>query len=57
MQSEEYYLIDFSFSPPLAIERGNFEDCQKTLEEVAAVDGYSQYKILSTEGYKKLKGE
>ena len=54
---EEYYLIDLTFTPPLAIERGSFEDCERTLDEVAGISGYSQYKILSATKYKKLKGD
>lgn len=52
---EDYYLVDFNFTPPLAIERGSFDECQSTLDEVASIDGYGGYKVLSQEGYDKLK--
>lgn len=54
---EEYYLIDFNFTPPLAIERGSYDECQETLEEVAAVDGYGGYQVLSKEGYERALKE
>lgn len=52
---EEYYLVDFNFTPPIAIDRGTFDDCQRTLDECASVHGYGGYKILTKEGYDKAR--
>jgi len=56
MQNKEYYLLDFSFTPPLAIECGSGEECQKMLTEVAKIDGYYNYKIVTKAVYESLKG-
>lgn len=49
MTKQTYCLIDTNLVPPLLVDRGTYDEMQELLDEIASVDGYGGYQILTQE--------